>query len=119
MRALRSLLLGRVITEATKDMSEEAPTLETELLKWSKGNDDAFNHWKAELASPPHFITDLQTLEEMDLESFEVLLGALKARNQAVLIQKLKIWYKEKHPESNFLIKHQIHNFPFCRRFVD
>jgi len=37
----------------------------------------------------------------MDLESFEVLLGALKARNQAVLIQKLRIWYKEKHPESN------------------
>jgi hypothetical protein len=84
-------------------MSEDAdapPLLKDELLKWAKGHAGYAADWMNELDQ--HKIGDMQTLDEMDLESFEVLLEALKARNQAVLIQKLKIWYKEKHPESNF-----------------
>jgi hypothetical protein len=85
---------------ATNKAPMDAPPLADELLKWAKGYTGDATDWLHELEQQK--IRDLQTMDEMDLESFEVLLGALKARNQAVLIQKLKIWYKEKHPESQF-----------------
>ena len=83
-------------------MVEEASSssLQDELLKWAKGNEGDAADWLHELEQQK--IRDLPTLDEMDLESFQVLLAALKTRNQAVLMQKLKIWYKEKHSECNF-----------------
>jgi hypothetical protein len=78
---------------------EAADDLKKEVSRWADSNSTDAKDWAHELAAQK--IRSCRTLEEMDLESFGVLLGALKARNQAVLIQKLKIWYKEKHPESN------------------
>jgi hypothetical protein len=78
-------------------MHENAPTLEDELLKWANDNEVRRNKWLTVLIE--NDVEDLQTLDEMDFESFQVLLDALKARNQAVLIQKLKIWYEKKHSE--------------------
>ena len=72
--------------------------LEEELLKWANGSHDAFKYWKNELAGPPHFITDLQTLKKRarNEDSWNELCAAVSGG----LREELRDWFKRTFPDS-------------------
>jgi hypothetical protein len=93
-------------------MLEEAPTLESELLKWAKGHKGDAADWLRELHREK--IRDLQTLEERSESSrWQKTLDQLSNG----LVAKLEKWYKEKHPESNCLSNIRLTTNYFCHRF--
>ncbi len=80
-----------------KNMSEDAPSLESELLRWAKGHNGDAADWLSELHKEK--IRDLQTLEERSESSrWQNTLNKLSNG----LVAKLEKWFTEKYPESNF-----------------
>jgi hypothetical protein len=81
--------------------SPENKSLEDWVRKWADGNDAAYNYWVDELSGPPHFITSIQTLEEVAsgsawLDFFKRLSPSLRT--------KLEKWHEEKYKSSKSLI---------------
>ena len=76
-------------------MSEEAPTLEGELLKWAKGNETRKNKWLTELIE--NDVEDLQTLKERAESSrWNRTLDKLSDG----LVAKLESWFSDTFPQS-------------------
>ena len=76
-------------------MSEEAPTLEGELLKWAKGNETRKNKWLTELIE--NDVEDLQTLK-MVAESSKW--NSLVSQCSPVLGACLESWFSDTFPQS-------------------